>query len=218
MHGAKIDSKLQMWWMKIAELQSKLLMPLLCVWSHHKGTVSVVLMQKIQSFSVMFFPRDGVLWRLLTAGCGGVCVSMFVMCVYVHEGGSHPSSDLLCAQGSHIVQEDADTRADGWPFRLLPWVHIYSGNRNSPPGRGRRRTRSSLLPQHSISPGSRMRWRGWELSCLGWAFRRGGVNLQPQLSPLQTPLRCGIRPYMVQPKIQLVFSLMLQTLLTNSHI
>lgn len=37
-----------------------------------------------------------------------------------------------------------------------------------------------------LSPGSRMRWRGSEFSCLGRALRRGGVNLQQQLSPLQT--------------------------------
>lgn len=35
--------------------------------------------------------------------------------------------------------------ADGWPFRPFPWAHIYSGNRNSPQGRGRRKTRSPLL-------------------------------------------------------------------------
>lgn len=67
------------------------------------------------------------------------------VCSCVHEGGSNPSSDLLCAQGSHIVQEDAETQADGWPIRLFPWVHTYSGNRNSPPGRGWRRSRSPLL-------------------------------------------------------------------------
>lgn len=48
--------------------------------------------------------------------------------------------------GSHIVQEDADMWADGWPFRPFPRAHIYSGNRNSPQGRGWRKTRSSLLP------------------------------------------------------------------------
>lgn len=37
-----------------------------------------------------------------------------------------------------------------------------------------------------LSPGSRMRWGGSEFSCLGRALRRGGVNLQQQLSPLQT--------------------------------
>lgn len=56
------------------------------------------------------------------------------------EGGSKPSCDLLCAWGggggSHIVQEDADSLADGLPVSLFPWVHIYSGNRNSAPGRG----------------------------------------------------------------------------------
>lgn len=46
--------------------------------------------------------------------------------------------------GSHIVREDADTQADGWPFRLFPRVPIYSGNRNSAPGRGRRKSRSPL--------------------------------------------------------------------------
>lgn len=40
-----------------------------------------------------------------------LCIS--AICVYVQEGGSHPSSDPLWAQGSHIVQEDADTQADG---------------------------------------------------------------------------------------------------------
>lgn len=80
-------------------------------------------------------------------------------------------------RGSHIVQEDADTQADGWPFRLFPWVHIYSGNRNSPPGRGWRKTRSPLLlrthflqdPGHDEEAGSS--------AALAGALRRGGVNL-----------------------------------------
>ena len=54
-----------------------------------------------------------------------------MLCVYAYKGGSLSSSDPLCAQGSHIVQEDAGTKADGWPFRLFPWVQRYSGNRNS---------------------------------------------------------------------------------------
>lgn len=87
-----------------------------------------------------------------------------------------PLLTFIAPRRSHIVQEDADTQADGWPFRLFPRAHIYSGNRNSPT--------QSLKKEQVPSPascsfflGSRMRWRGGEFSCLGRALRRGEVNL-----------------------------------------
>lgn len=90
--------------------------------------------------------------------------------------------------GSHIVQEDADTQADGWPFRPFPRVPINSGNRNSAPGRGRRKSRSplGLWTRLLLDPGCH---EEAEFSCLGRAVRRGGVN--PPTAVL-SPHRCRV--------------------------
>lgn len=57
---------------------------------------------------------------------------------------------------SHIVQEDADSLADGLPVSLFPWAHIYSGNRNSALGEAEERA-GLLFCSGLLSPGSRMR-------------------------------------------------------------
>lgn len=127
------------------------------------------------------------------------------------EGGSKPSGDLLCAWGggggSHIVREDADTQADGWPFRLLPRVPIYSGNRNSAPGRGRRKSRSPLGSGLAFSwiqdAMKRLRvqlsWQGCEER---WSKSPATAVLSP--APCAAMPGCAQTPYMVQSKTQIV--------------
>lgn len=58
------------------------------------------------------------------------------MCAGHEKVEVNPLVTFFVPGGSHIVQEDADSLADGLPVSLFPWVHIYSGNRNSAPGRG----------------------------------------------------------------------------------
>lgn len=84
---------------------------------------------------------------VLTDGGGGVskALSVFVVCAHVNEGGSHLSSDPLCAQGSHIVQEDADTRLmnDRSSFTREIIIHPWEGLK----------TDQVLAPASHSSPG-----------------------------------------------------------------
>lgn len=109
------------------------------------------------------------------------------VCVHrAREGGSKPSCDLLCAWGGHtLFRRMQTTRLMDCQSVRFPGFIFIREIVTQPLGEAEERA-GLLFCSGLLSPGSRMRWRGSEFSCLGRALRRGGVNLQQQLSPLQT--------------------------------